>query len=215
MLHILSTPRGVSALLGNGHAAARWAGVMPRNRICRSKQASCGAARIARRRAHAKPMHFPWASGVRRIWHLCFCAPRGSSPQRKRLAQMHGALCTLSQNGYGHSFDGTERDSTTTWHWLLFRPARSSLSSAPILLRRSCLLGRPSAPFPRLTKLTGRALQRRRQLVSTGRGGEGACQAVVAERFVPPGCPRVQGAERRAQSRRPLSDNLLTRCAKH
>jgi hypothetical protein len=62
VLHILSTPRGVSALLGNGHAAARWAGAMPRNHIFRAKQASCGAARIARRSAHAKPMHFPWAS---------------------------------------------------------------------------------------------------------------------------------------------------------
>ena len=75
-----------------------------------------------------------------------------------------------------------QRDSATPWHCLLFLPARSSPSSAPILLRRSCLLGRLSAPFPRLTKLTGRAL---RQLVSTGRGGKGHAKR-SAGRFFPP-----------------------------
>ena len=147
VLHILSTPRGVSTLPGNGHAAARWASAMPRNRIFRAKQGTWGAARIARRRAHAKPMHFPWASGARRIWHLCFCAPRGSSPQRKRLAKMHNPMCALSQNGYGDSFDGSGRVHDNL--------ALSPRSSCPLLsplcscpLAPQLFAGPPVGPFP-------------------------------------------------------------------
>ena len=59
--------------------------------------------------------------------------------------------------------------------------ALSPLSSCPLLSLPCSPLsapqlsaGPPLGPFPRLTKLTGRALRRRQQLVSTGRGGGGA-----------------------------------------
>lgn len=119
-------------------------------------------------------------------------------------------MCTLSQNGYGDNYYRAARHRDNL--------ALSPLSSCPLLSLPCSPLsapqlsaGPPLGPFPRLTKLTGRALRRRQQLVNTGRGGGGAKPSGHGGARRPARMPAR--AERQGQSRRALADNLLAQCA--